>query len=161
MRWLAESKLAAIVLTASARLRCATARQSSLSATLRAKTGARRLAREAICQEGESCVACFHPAAIVRVLAPEMAQARNYLSSSSSRLRRCFRGIKAVSMNATISTANYIVWDTDKTAHGPVELATLISWVRGGRVVAGTWVFASKGGIWERAANLPLSLIHI
>jgi hypothetical protein len=58
-------------------------------------------------------------------------------------------------MNATISTANYIVWDTDKTAHGPVELATLISWVRGGRVVAGTWVFASKGGIWERAANLP------
>jgi len=58
-------------------------------------------------------------------------------------------------MNATTATANFIVWDTDKTARGPMDLPVLVSWVQGGLVTAGTWVFVTRGGIWERAANLP------
>jgi CRP-like cAMP-binding protein len=58
-------------------------------------------------------------------------------------------------MSATASNGNYFVWDTDQTAHGPVELPTVISWIRGGRVAGATWIFVVHGGIWERAANLP------
>jgi len=58
-------------------------------------------------------------------------------------------------MSTTISKAKYFVWETDRTAHGPVDLPSLISWVKGGRVVAGTWVFTGRGGLWERASNLP------
>lgn len=58
-------------------------------------------------------------------------------------------------MSTSISKGNYFVWDTDKTVLGPLALPVLISWVKSGRVVAGTWVFVSRGGIWERAARLP------
>jgi len=58
-------------------------------------------------------------------------------------------------MNATTATANFIVWDTDKTARGPMDLPVLVSWVQGGLVTAGTWIFVNQLGIWERAAKLP------
>ena len=60
-----------------------------------------------------------------------------------------------MNMSTAISTAKYFLWDTDKTAHGPVEFQTLVAWVKSGRVVARTWVFTCIGGVWERAEKLP------
>lgn len=58
-------------------------------------------------------------------------------------------------MSATKAAANYIVWDVDKSVKGPMDLPTLISWVQGGLIVAETWVYVCKRGVWERAAKLP------
>ena len=62
---------------------------------------------------------------------------------------------RRMNISTKITTAKYFVWDTDKTVHGPVEFTALVAWVKNGRVVASTWVFACVGGIWERAEKLP------
>jgi CRP/FNR family cyclic AMP-dependent transcriptional regulator len=58
-------------------------------------------------------------------------------------------------MSAKSSVTGFIIWDTDKTALGPVELPALVAWVKGGRVSAGTWVFATQTAVWARAAEVP------
>src|SRR5712675_2100572 len=66
-----------------------------------------------------------------------------------------FSGIKLTIMSAKSSDTGFFVWDNDLTAHGPVELPMLVSWVKVGRVKAGTWVFVNRCAVWERAADLP------
>jgi hypothetical protein len=56
---------------------------------------------------------------------------------------------------AAKSNAGFIVWDVEKTAHGPVDLNTLVSWIQEKRVTAETWVFVPKVGVWQRAAQVP------
>ena len=57
---------------------------------------------------------------------------------------------------AAIGTAtDYVVWGIDKTAYGPVELPTLVSWVKDERVTADTWVYAAKTSSWQKAADIP------
>src|ERR1041385_4686598 len=56
---------------------------------------------------------------------------------------------------ATKVQSGFIVWDVEKTAHGPVNLDTLISWVKEQRVGAETWIFVPKAGVWQRAAQVP------
>ena len=51
--------------------------------------------------------------------------------------------------------ADFIVWGIDRTAYGPVELPTLVAWVKDERVTAETWVFACKNGVWHKAAEVP------
>ena len=58
-------------------------------------------------------------------------------------------------MASRYTGADFIVWGTDQTAHGPLELPTLIAWVEDERVTADTWVFALKRGAWQKAAQLP------
>jgi hypothetical protein len=60
-----------------------------------------------------------------------------------------------VAMAASASGAEYFVWGTDKTAYGPVDLPTLISWVEDERITAETWIFFGDGGAWTKAAALP------
>lgn len=48
----------------------------------------------------------------------------------------------------------YMVWGIDQTAYGPVDLATLESWIADGRVTAENWVFAGKTGTWQKARKL-------
>jgi hypothetical protein len=62
--------------------------------------------------------------------------------------------IEIVAMSAK-SNAAFIVWDIDKTAHGPVDLNTLVSWIQEKRVTADTWIFVPKVGVWNRAAQVP------
>ena len=55
---------------------------------------------------------------------------------------------------ASISTsADFIVWGVDQTAYGPVELPTLVSWVKDERVMADTWVFVAKNSSWQKAGT--------
>jgi hypothetical protein len=49
----------------------------------------------------------------------------------------------------------YSIWAADNVVYGPVELPTLISWVRDERVLAGTWVFDIQNDRWRKAASLP------
>lgn len=58
-------------------------------------------------------------------------------------------------MSAKTPEGGYIVWNTNRTAEGPVELPTLVGWIRGGKVIANTWLFLVNGGIWTRAAEVP------
>jgi len=57
---------------------------------------------------------------------------------------------------ASVSTeAGYIVWGLDQTAYGPVELPTLVSWVKDERVTGDTWVYAARNASWQKAADVP------
>ncbi len=53
------------------------------------------------------------------------------------------------------SNSGFIVWDVEKTAHGPVDLNTLVSWIQEKRVHAETWIFVPKVGVWQRAGQVP------
>jgi len=58
-------------------------------------------------------------------------------------------------MAATAIEIGFIVWGIDQTAYGPVELPTLVSWVKDERVTADTWIFAVRNGSWQKAADVP------
>src|SRR5947209_3509643 len=58
-------------------------------------------------------------------------------------------------MATSATDADFIVWGIDRSAYGPVELPTLVSWVKDERVTAETWVFVCKNGAWRRANEVP------
>jgi hypothetical protein len=58
-------------------------------------------------------------------------------------------------MAAIATETDFIVWGIDKTAYGPVELPTLVSWVKDERVTADTWVYAAKTSSWQKASEVP------
>lgn len=51
--------------------------------------------------------------------------------------------------------ASYFVWGIDDSPYGPVALNELHNWIRLGRVVPNTWVFACGAGEWKRASHFP------
>jgi CRP/FNR family cyclic AMP-dependent transcriptional regulator len=58
-------------------------------------------------------------------------------------------------MASDSASADFIIWGIDQTAYGPVELPTLVAWVKDERVLPDTWVFATADGTWQRASQLP------
>jgi hypothetical protein len=58
-----------------------------------------------------------------------------------------------MTVTAAIDTG-FTVWGIDQTAYGPVELPTLVSWVKDERVTADTWVFIGKTGVWQKAGEV-------
>lgn len=56
---------------------------------------------------------------------------------------------------ASVSTdTGFIVWGADWSPYGPVELPTLVSWVRDERVTADTWIFDGRNGSWVKAGEM-------
>ena len=53
------------------------------------------------------------------------------------------------------ASVQYHIWAADNVVYGPVELPTLISWIKDERVLAETWVFDSQNDRWRKAAHLP------
>src|SRR5688572_17038291 len=51
-------------------------------------------------------------------------------------------------------TVEYRVWGADNIAYGPVELPTLVNWIKQARVPANSWIFKDQEG-WARASDLP------
>jgi len=49
---------------------------------------------------------------------------------------------------------HYSIWAADNVVYGPVELPTLISWVKDERVTADTWVFDAQHERWRKAGSL-------
>jgi CRP-like cAMP-binding protein len=60
----------------------------------------------------------------------------------------------AMQTNQTDNGMHYSIWAADNAVYGPVELPTLISWVKDERVTADTWVFDGRNDRWRKAANL-------
>jgi hypothetical protein len=58
-------------------------------------------------------------------------------------------------MATAIAENTFVVWGADQTAYGPVELPTLVTWVKDERVTSDTWVFTVRNDTWQRAAQLP------
>jgi len=58
-------------------------------------------------------------------------------------------------MGATSTSTDFIVWGIDHTTYGPVELPTLVSWVKDERVTADTWLFVGKTASWQKAGEVP------
>ena len=49
----------------------------------------------------------------------------------------------------------YKIWGIDNLIYGPVELPTLVAWVREERVTPETWVFNQSLDAWQRAVQVP------
>jgi CRP/FNR family transcriptional regulator, cyclic AMP receptor protein len=58
-----------------------------------------------------------------------------------------------------METANiengFRIWGADKVVYGPVELPTLVNWVKEHRVTAATWVLCEKDESWHKATDVP------
>lgn len=58
-------------------------------------------------------------------------------------------------MATQAETVRYFIWGVDQSAYGPVELPTLISWIKDERVLAETWVFNEHEVAWRHAVDVP------
>src|SRR5215472_16951535 len=54
-----------------------------------------------------------------------------------------------------ISETGFTVWGVDKSAYGPVELPTLVAWIKDERVTAEAWIYVDRAGAWQKAADIP------
>jgi len=48
----------------------------------------------------------------------------------------------------------FIIWGIDQSPYGPVELPTLVSWIKDERVTADTWIFSQSKSNWQQAAQI-------
>ncbi|NOS72812.1 MAG: cyclic nucleotide-binding domain-containing protein [Verrucomicrobia bacterium] len=51
-------------------------------------------------------------------------------------------------------TSAYQVWGTEKIIYGPIDLLTLVDWVRQKRITPECWIYCERRGTWSQAANL-------
>ena len=49
---------------------------------------------------------------------------------------------------------DFFIWGIDDSPYGPVELPTLVNWIKDERVLADTWVYARRDSTWQRAADI-------
>lgn len=52
------------------------------------------------------------------------------------------------------SANDYFIWGIDDSPYGPVELPTLVNWIKDERVLADTWVFTRRDSKWQRATDI-------
>lgn len=57
-------------------------------------------------------------------------------------------------MHQTAAANDFCIWGVDHAAYGPVELPTLIAWIKDERVLADTWIFVRRDEAWRRAAEV-------
>ena len=58
-------------------------------------------------------------------------------------------------MPADATAVGYRIWGADHSVYGPVELPTLVEWIKDERVVADTWLYLARSDSWEQAARVP------
>ncbi|HXG47611.1 MAG TPA: cyclic nucleotide-binding domain-containing protein [Methylomirabilota bacterium] len=58
-------------------------------------------------------------------------------------------------MQADVAESGFQIWGADDQIYGPVELPTLVGWVKEERVSAKTWVYSRRDDSWTRAASVP------
>jgi len=52
-------------------------------------------------------------------------------------------------------SVHYSIWAADNIVYGPVELPTLVAWIKDERVLADTWIFDGQNDRWRKAAQMP------
>lgn len=55
----------------------------------------------------------------------------------------------------TEDRTGFKIWAVDNVVYGPVELPTLVSWVKEDRVTADTWIYGEAADAWNKARNVP------
>jgi hypothetical protein len=50
----------------------------------------------------------------------------------------------------------YKIWAVDGVVYGPVELPTLISWIKDERVLPETWIFDEQNDQWRKAGEIQI-----
>jgi hypothetical protein len=58
-------------------------------------------------------------------------------------------------MDAEQTCPLYKIWGVDGIIYGPVELPTLVAWVKDERVTATTWIYCDHDDSWKKANELP------
>lgn len=58
-------------------------------------------------------------------------------------------------MATQADSAQFYIWGIDQSAYGPIELPTLVNWIKDERVLSDTWVFVERDVTWRRAAEIP------
>ncbi|HXJ76753.1 MAG TPA: cyclic nucleotide-binding domain-containing protein [Candidatus Dormibacteraeota bacterium] len=57
--------------------------------------------------------------------------------------------------SANVQGNGFKIWAVDGVVYGPVELPTLVGWVKEERVTATTWVYSEQHDAWRKAAEVP------
>ncbi len=57
-------------------------------------------------------------------------------------------------MSTQANSTQFFIWGIDLSAYGPIELPTLVGWIKDERVLADTWVFVAREVAWRRAADI-------
>ena len=55
----------------------------------------------------------------------------------------------------TDDRTGFKIWAVDNVVYGPVELPTLVSWVKEERVTADTWIYSEISDAWNKGCNVP------
>ena len=50
--------------------------------------------------------------------------------------------------------SGFKIWAVDNVVYGPVDLPTLVAWVKEERVAAKTWIFSESSDRWNKASEL-------
>jgi len=50
---------------------------------------------------------------------------------------------------------DFFIWGIDDAPYGPVELPTLVQWIKDERVLADTWIFTRRTATWLQASSIP------
>ncbi len=58
-------------------------------------------------------------------------------------------------MLTDVSRVGYFIWGVDCAVYGPVELPTLVAWIKAERIIADTWVYLERTACWEKADRIP------
>ena len=58
-------------------------------------------------------------------------------------------------MEPSTSGTGFKIWGVDNVVYGPVELPTLVGWVKEERVTVDTWIFCEKDGMWRKTPQVP------
>jgi len=51
-------------------------------------------------------------------------------------------------------SVGFKIWGVDNVVYGPVELPTLVAWVKEERVTADTWVYSEQADSWKKAPQV-------
>jgi CRP/FNR family cyclic AMP-dependent transcriptional regulator len=57
-------------------------------------------------------------------------------------------------VNATERGTGFKIWAVDDVVYGPVELPTLVEWVKDERVMSETWIFSEAADTWKKAGQI-------
>lgn len=57
-------------------------------------------------------------------------------------------------MQASENRNDFFIWGVDQAVYGPVELPTLVAWIKDERVLADTWIHVGREGAWRKAEEV-------
>jgi len=51
--------------------------------------------------------------------------------------------------------SGYKIWAVDDVVYGPIELPTMVEWIKDERVLADTWIYSEQADSWQKAGTVP------